>query len=430
MGDPAPLNPAPGPAPSHPPPRGFPIITVLFVLLVIGGIAALLWFRRSQAGAAEKKGAAARAQAGPVPVVIGAVESKDFPIYLDGLGTVQAFNTITVRSRVDGQVQKIAFQEGQDVHAGDLLAQIDPAPFRSQVAQAEAKKAQDEAQLVNAQVELRRDERLLAEKILAQDVYDAQKALVQQLTAAAKADEAAIETARVQLNYSTITAPLDGRTGLRLVDQGNIVRSGDSNGIVVLTQLRPISVVFTLPAQNLTDIQQHQSDGPRKITALDRDNKTSLDEGELAVIDNQIDTSTGTIRLKATFPNRDLKLWPGQFVNVRLLLLVRTNGLVVPASVVQRGPEGPYAFVVKNDMSVEMARVQVAEIDQGVALIDQGLTAGQRVVIDGQYKLQPGSKVKPAGPPAADSRETNLAPPGAGRPSGAKGARSSGEASR
>ena len=433
MGNEAGPGQKPGMPPPAPPSRRFPGVAVVAILafLLIAGVAALLVFRRSQSGGAEKKGGpGGRGPAGPIPAVLGTVEARNFPLYLDGLGTVQAFNTVTIRSRVDGQLKKIGFQEGQDVHAGDLLALIDPDPYRTQVEQMEAKKAQDEAQLQNAQIELRRDDKLLADKILAQDVYDTQKTLVAQLTAAVKADQAAIDNARVQLNYTTISSPIDGRAGLRLVDEGNIIRSGDSNGIVVLTQMRPISIVFTLPEQSLNEIQKHQAEGQRAILALDRDNRTVLDEGKLAVIDNQIDSTTGTIRLKGTFPNPDLKLWPGQFVNARLLLSVRTNGVVVPASVVQRGPEGPYAFVVKDDMSVEMAKVKVAEIDQGLALIDSGLTPGQRVVVDGQYKLQPGSKVKPAGAPGGGDQQTNAAPAKNRGPSSGKGPRSGGEASR
>jgi multidrug efflux system membrane fusion protein len=324
---------------------------------------------------------------------------------------VQAFNTVTVRSRVDGQLKKLSFKEGRDVQAGELLAQIDPDPFRTQVDQLEAKKAQDEAQLSFARVELKRNADLLAQKIVSQEVYDTQKAQVDQLVALVKSDQAAIDNAKVQLNYTTIVAPISGRTGIRFVDEGNILHAADSNGIVVLTQLKPISVVFTLPEQSLREIQQQQSQGPMTVIAVDRDNSTQLDQGQLAVFDNQIDTTTGTIRLKATFPNVNMKLWPGQFVNARLLLSVRTNGIVVPASVVQRGPEGAYAFVVNDNMSVKMAPVKVGQIDQGQALIDSGLAVGQRVVVDGQYKLQPGSKVKSAesSVPQPAEAKTNVA---------------------
>jgi multidrug efflux system membrane fusion protein len=330
----------------------------------------------------------------PVPIIPGVVQQKDVPIYLDGLGTVQAFNTVTVRTRVDGQIVKIAFVEGQDVHAGDVLAQIDPAPYQAQLDQCVAKKAQDEAQLAVARLTLTRDKELLAGKILAQQDYDTQQAMVDQLDATVRGDQAAIENARVQLAYTTIASPLDGRTGIRMVDQGNIVHATDSNGLVVITQLRPISVSFTLPEQNLQQIQQHlPPGGAMTALALDRDNRATLSQGKLAVIDNLIDTTTGTIRLKATFANNDLKLWPGQFVNIRLLLETR-QGPVVPASVVQRGPDGDFAFVINNDLTAQVRKIKVAQIDRGQALIEEGLTPGERVVVDGQYKLQPGSKIK------------------------------------
>jgi multidrug efflux system membrane fusion protein len=351
--------------------------------------------KRDGGGNAGRRPAGQGQSAGaPVPVTAGTVERKDLPIYLDGLGTVQAFNTVTIRSRVDGQIQRIGFVEGQEVHVGDLLAQIDPAPFQAQLDQSVAKKAQDEAQLTIAKTTLDRDAELLASKILAQQDYDTQKATVQQLEAAIKADEAAINNAKTQLGYTTITAPINGRTGIRLVDAGNIVHATDSNGLVVVTQIRPISVVFTLPEQNLALIQHHMSAGGALTTfAVDRDNHAPFAEGKLAVIDNQIDTSTGTIRLKATFPNTDSKLWPGQFVNVRLLLETRKDATVVPASVVQRGPDGTFAFVISNDVAV-VRPLQVGLTEGDHTMIDSGLTPGERVVVDGQYKLQPGAKVK------------------------------------
>jgi multidrug efflux system membrane fusion protein len=386
--------------------------TAHFVAAVLAAAAIVAGCGR-QSGSAKggKQGKGPGGSNAPVAAIIGTVMQKDVPIYLDGLGTVQAFNTVTVRSRVDGQLKKLSFKEGRDVQAGELLAQIDPDPFRTQVDQLEAKKAQDEAQLSFARVELKRNADLLAQKIVSQEVYDTQKAQVDQLVALVKSDQAAIDNAKVQLNYTTIVAPISGRTGIRFVDEGNILHAADSNGIVVLTQLKPISVVFTLPEQSLREIQQQQSQGPMTVIAVDRDNSTQLDQGQLAVFDNQIDTTTGTIRLKATFPNVNMKLWPGQFVNARLLLSVRTNGIVVPASVVQRGPEGAYAFVVNDNMSVKMAPVKVGQIDQGQALIDSGLAVGQRVVVDGQYKLQPGSKVKSAesSVPQPAEAKTNVA---------------------
>ena len=379
------------------------VIAIMLCLVVVG----VVWgVKRRQANSTKNAPAPGRGDMGPIPVVIGPVGQKDVPVYLDGLGNVQAFNTVTVRARVDGQVIKVVFTEGQDVKAGDLLAQIDPAPYQTQLDQNIAKKAQDEAQLENAQIDLKRDVPLLADNIISQQVYDTAKALVDQYMATVKADQAAIDNAQVQLDYTKITSPIDGRTGIRLIDAGNIVHASDSNGLVVITQLKPISVVFTLPEQTLGEIHKQMSSGEDlKVRAVDRDNSTALDEGKLVVIDNQIDVTTATIKLKATFPNENLSLWPGQFVNVRLLLTTR-NGPVVPSSVIQLGPDGSYAFVVnggRSNLTAQVRAVKVARtadgkdlIEAGQALIETGLKPGERVVVDGQYRLQDGSKIRPS----------------------------------
>ena len=384
------------PAAARKPARRRPLlIVVALVLALLGG-----WFvyHRSHPGAgATKTAGSSRGQNLPVPVVEGTVGTKDVPIYLDGLGTVQAFNTVTVRARVDGQLVKVLFNEGQDVKTGDVLAQIDPAPYQAVLDQATARKAQDEAQLANARIDLERYADLLKTDSITKQIYDTQKALIAQLEATVKADQAAIDSARVNLDYTTIRSPIDGRAGIRLVDQGNIVHASDANGLVVLAQLHPISVVFTLPEQMMTKLHP-QTDSPFTVLAVSRDNTNLLASGALAVIDNLIDTTTGTIKLKANFANDNLQLWPGQFVNTRLLLSTRSNGVVIPASVVQRGPEGPFAFVINGDQSVTMRPLKVAQIESGRALIDEGLKPGERVVVDGQYKLQPGSHVKPAEP--------------------------------
>jgi multidrug efflux system membrane fusion protein len=368
--------------------------TIVTVLVVLG----VRFIQSRNPAAAGKSAGSDRAGQMPVPIVAGAVEKKDVPIYLDGLGTVQALNTVTVRARVDGEVKKIAFTEGQDVKAGDLLAEIDDSPYRAAFDQAVAKKGQDEAQLANARLNLTRTEDLFAKRAISVQERDTQQSLVNQLEAVVKADAAAIQSAKVQLDYTRIVAPISGRAGLRLVDQGNVVRASGNAGIVVLTQLQPISLVFTLPEQDLGAIQKAGgASGNFRVLAVDRDTKTALDEGRLTVINNQIDTTTGTIKLKADFPNEKLQLWPGQFANARLLLDVRKDGVVVPASVVQRGPQGAFAFVIKDDDTVEMRAVKVGPIEQGQALIEDGLQAGERVVADGQYKLQAGSRVKLGG---------------------------------
>jgi membrane fusion protein, multidrug efflux system len=368
-------------------------------------LAGVVWLSQHHAAGAAKKGpGAGELKLPPVPVVAGTVAEKDIPIYLGGLGTVQAFNTVTVRPRVDGQVQKIAFTEGQDVRAGDLLAQIDPDSFRATLQQVMAKKGQDEAQLANARVDLKRYADLLANEGVTQQQYDTQKSLVTQLEATVNADQAAVENAKVQLAYTTILSPIDGRTGIRQVDQGNLVHANDANGLVVIAQLRPISVVFTLSAQTLPFIQQQiaaSGDPGLKVLAANQDDTTVLGEGNLAVIDNQIDTTSGTIRLKATFPNTDLRLWPGQFVNPRLLLNVRKGCAVVPASVIQRGPEGAFAFVIKDDQTVDIRPVKLApklpdQVEQSEVVVEEGLRPGERIVVDGQYKLQKGSRIKTA----------------------------------
>ena len=430
----------------------FPVLLVVFLgVILLAGLLVWVVHKRAAATAGAGAGAGARAaQQVVVPVVLGKVTRTNVPIYLDGLGTVQAFNTVTVKARVDGQLQKVAFVEGQDVHKGDVLATIDAAPFRTALEQAVAKKGQDEAQFTNAQIDLERETVLVNKKIDAQSLYDAAKALADQLAAAVKADQAAIDSAQVQLDYTTISSPLDGRTGIRLVDQGNIIHAADTNGLVVITQLKPVSVVFTLPEQNLGEINKQSAGRDLTVLATDRDNHFTLDQGMLAVIDNQIDTTTGTIKMKATFPNSTLSLWPGQFVNARLLLTTRTNGLVVPASVIQRGPNGAYAFVVnrnspaqpppeeqpttqnaglqfpnsdqpatnarsggrgnsggRREMTVKIQPVTVAQIEAGQALIDSGLEEGDLVVVDGQYRLSDGSRVSVAQPEKVASASTN-----------------------
>jgi multidrug efflux system membrane fusion protein len=337
-------------------------------------------------------------------VVAGKAEQRDVPIYLDGLGTVQAFNTVTVHTRVDGELQQVLFTEGQDVKTGDLLAVIDPRPFQEALDQAIGKKAQDEAQRANAKANYARNTALLNKKVIDQQDFDASKYQTGQFEAAVQSDEAAIESAKTQLDYTQIKSPIDGRVGIRLVDVGNIVHAADQNGLVVITQLKPISVIFTLPEQDLQEIlNEGTANGVLHVTAIDRGNVTPLGEGTLSVVDNQIDQTTGTVKLKATFPNDDLKLWPGKFVNARLILTTRKGAIVVPSSAVQRGPQGTYAYVIKPDKTVEMRPIKVGPIETNQALIDEGLKAGEQVVVDGQYKLQPGAHVELTSPQLQES---------------------------
>ncbi|HEY4921219.1 MAG TPA: efflux RND transporter periplasmic adaptor subunit [Xanthobacteraceae bacterium] len=348
----------------------------------------------------------------PVPVTAGTAITKAFPIYRVGLGTVQAYNTVTIRVRVDGEVQKIAFREGQDVQQGDLLAQIDPRPYQALLEQARADKARDEALLANAKLDLDRYSTLVVKDFATHQSVDTQKALVAQYQAAIQHDQAAIDNAQVQLGYTTITSPLTGRTGIRLIDQGNIMHASDAGGLVVITQLKPIAVIFTLPQQYLPEIVDAMRRGPAPVEAYDQDNLVELGAGHLELIDNQIDQGIGSVRLKAIFPNDDGRLWPGEFVNARLRLDVR-RGVVVPESVVQSGPGGAYAFVIGPGSAVEVRQLSVAATQQGEALIAKGLSAGERVVVDGQYRLRPGTRVvvsapKPDGEKTAEAKAQEI----------------------
>ncbi len=345
----------------------------------------------SQAANAQKRG---NPPANAVPVKTATVEKADFPVYLPGLGTVQGFNTVLVRTRVDGQIDKIAFKEGQLVNQGDLLVQIDPRPFQAALDQAKAKKSQDEANLANANLDLQRFTKL--GEFATRQQTDTQRSTVAQLTAQIAADDAAISNAQTQFDYTSVKAPFSGVAGLRQVDVGNIVNASTQTGIVTIAQIEPIAVIFTAPEDQLPAINVAQSKQALKVIALTTDGKKQLSEGSLSVINNQVDTSSGTIRLKAVFDNRDHALWPGQSVSTRLLVNTLKDATVVPDDAVQHGVDGLYAFVVNQDNKAELRKIKVTRSIDGRSVIDEGLTPGQQVITAGQYKVQPGSLVSTA----------------------------------
>ncbi len=328
--------------------------------------------------------AASRSAPPAIAVDTAAVTHTDVPIYLSGLGTVQAFYTVTVTARVDGELQKVAFTEGQTVHKGDLLAQIDPRPNQAAYEQAIATKAKDAAQLANAKRDLERYTVLQPQDLASKQTVDTQRALVDQLTAQVQVDQAVIDNARTQLDYTRITSPINGRTGIRLVDPGNIVHAAATTGIVVVTQVQPISVIFTLPEEDLN------------VTTVSRDGGTELDQGILSLVDNQIDQTTGTAKFKATFSNAHNTLWPGQYVNARVLVRTERNALTLPTTAVQLGPNGPFTYVVKPDSTVEVRQLKIGDESGGLTVVRTGLALNERVVTSNQYRLQAGVRVRAA----------------------------------
>ncbi len=340
---------------------------------------------------AQKRAAATRPA---VPVKIAPVEKADFPVYLTGLGTVQGFNTVLVRTRVDGQIVRIAFKEGQFVKEGDTLVEIDPRPFQAALDQATAKKAQDQANLANANLDLQRYTKL--GEFATRQQTDTQRSTVAQLTAQIAADDAAIFNAQTQLDYATVKAPISGVVGLRQVDVGNIVNAITQTGIVSIAQVEPIAVIFTAPEDRLPDIKAALAAGPPKTIALSTDGKRVLSTGTLALINNQVDTSSGTIRLKAVFGNKDHALWPGQSVSTRLLIRTLKDATVVPDDAVQHGADGLYAYTVNQDNKAELRKIKVSQSIDGRSVVDEGLSPGQQVITAGQYKVSPGTFVSTA----------------------------------
>jgi multidrug efflux system membrane fusion protein len=361
-------------------------------LAALACVAAAYWGWQHFASSGTAPQARATQQAAPVHVAT--VETKPFPVVLTGLGTVQATNTVTVRSRVDGQIEKVGFEEGQMVQQGDPLVQIDPAPFQAALGQAVAKLAQDQASLTNARQDLERTATLSKQGNATQQLLDQRTAGVASLAAQIQADQAAIDSAKVQLAYTTIKSPLTGRAGFRLVDPGNIVHANDVTGMLTITQLQPISVVFTAPEQQIPAINDALQSGALKVTAYTSDGKKQLAEGTLKLLDNQVDPASGTIRLKASFDNPDKALCPGLSMTTRLLVKTLQDVVAVPDAAVQRGPNGLYAYVATPESKAELRNIKVSRIEGGLALVEQGLAPGERIVTSGHYRVQPGSPVQ------------------------------------
>ena len=394
--------------------RILPIVVGAAVVLGVGAYVVL-----GEQAKQEQKSRRSRQTDQPAPVLIARASTTDVPVYLDAVGTTKALNTVTVRPQVGGQIIRIAFKEGQDVKKGDVLAEIDPRTYQAQYDQAVAKKAQDEATLANARIDLDRYTRLAAANAGSKQQADTQKALVAQLEAQVQGDQGAIDNTRTMLSYTKIVSPIDGRTGIRLVDEGNLVQSMDTTGIVVIAQLQPIAVLFNLPQQQFPQVSKAMGQGPVTVDAVGSDGRSVINRGTLSVIDNQMDQTTGTIRMKAEFPNAELQLWPGQFVNIRLLVETLKQVVVVPSAAVQRGPSGAFVFVVGTENTVAVRPVTVAQQDDTRAVIAAGVKADEQVVTTGFTRLANGTKVSvqtadaTGAPPAADPAATT--PPAEGK---------------
>ena len=390
----------------------------LVIGIVLIALAAVFYYVFSASAPQQRRGGRFAAGEEPVPVLVAPAARADVPVYLDAVGTIKALNTVTVRPQVDGKLLSVNFKEGDDIKKGDVLAKIDPVIYQAQLNQAIAKKAQDEAQLANSKIDLERYERLAATAAINKQQADTQRALVAQYTALVQADQAAIDNAQAMLGYTTITAPIDGRTGIRMVDEGNYVRSADTNSsIVVITELQPISVLFNLPQQDLSQVNTAFNKGPLNVEAQRSDNDVVIDRGTLRVVDNQVDQTTGTVKLKAEFPNANLQLWPGQFVNIRLLVDTLKQVVVIPTGAVQRGPNGTFVYVVKDDDTVSVRPITVQKQDETQTVISKGLEAPERVVTTGFVRLTDGTKV------AIGSGEAPAAQPAGERPQGQGGGR-------
>ena len=373
-------------------------------VLAVAGIAGIYWYRGLDG--AESGRAATATERPAVPVTVVAATRRDLPIYLTGLGTVQATLSVGIHSLVEGTLQEVRFTEGQRVKNGDILAKIDPRPYQAALDQAKARKAQDEAQLVAAEKDLARFITLAQKSFETQQNLDLQRAKVDQLKAMIEGDAASIEAAQVQLDRTDIRAPSDGRVGIRLVDPGNTVHASDTGAIVNLVLVQPAAVVFTLPAQALDNVRRAMVHGTVEITAFDQDNRVPLSVGKLLLIDNAIDAATATIRLKAVFANDDERLWPGEFVNARLLLETRSDALAIPSAAIQRGPQGLFVWIATADNTAAVRPLRVGPTTGDLTIVDAGLEEGDRVVTDGQYKLQAKTPVSVSTPGAATARST------------------------
>lgn len=378
------------------------------VLFLISLVSCLLFAACSGSKSPDTARAATRQSS--LPVGVATAERRDVPVYLKGLGSVTAFNTVSLRARVDGQLDHVNFKEGQYVNQGDLLITIDPRPYEVALSQAQASLFRDQAQLRDAQLNYERFKELFqVSGAMSQQQVDTQRAAADQFEGAVRADHAAIDNAKLNLTYCRITAPISGRVGLRLVDVGNMVHAADANPLLVITQLQPITILFTLPEDQLPSVAQHMQHSTLEVDAYSRDDQTKLATGQLLTIDNQIDASTGTGKLKSVFDNKDRLLWPNQFVNVRLLLETQKDSTVIPSAAVQRGPQGSYVFTVKSDNTVAVRPVDVALTQDNLASIKSGISPGDVVVVDGQDKLQPNMKVEPrsGAPPGARNRQSS-----------------------
>ena len=372
---------------------------VLLTLLLCGALAGC--------GRGQKN---ARASGPPpsVPVGVATVKQRDFPVYLTGLGSVTAFNTVSLKTRIDGQITQVNFVEGQDVKEGELLIQIDPRPYQVALEQAQANLQRDEAQLTNAKVQYERMKALYDGGVIAKQDLDTQEASFGQYEGTIAADKAAIDSAKLNLAYTRITAPISGRIGLRQVDIGNYVTAASGASMAVITQMHPIAIIFTLPEDQLQAVRERMEKGTLQVDVYSRDDQTKLSTGKLLTIDNQIDPTTGTVRFKAVFENPDNGLWPNQFVNVHLLLETRKDAITAPVSAIQRGPQGTFVYLVDNNNTVEVRPVQLALTQGNTVVIGSGLQAGEHVVTDGQEKLQAGSRVTPQAPAKQQTTGTDI----------------------